>query len=156
MPCECGFINVFVQPGCKLTKSLLYKPPPFSLCWGMAGEKILVVDDEPNILKLVSFILTSRGYKVVEAALGAEAIQKAKSEKPDLIILDVMMPKMDGFEAAKKIKSDAATKSVPILMLSSKAQFEDKMKGIDSGAMDYITKPFDKEELLEKVRECLE
>ncbi len=123
----------------------------------MGGKKkILVVDDEPNIVKLVSFILTSRGYDVIEALLGAEGIKKAKAEKPDMIVLDVMMPKMDGFEAAKKLKADPATRDIPILMLSSKAQFEDKMKGIDSGAMDYITKPFDKQELLKKVEECLE
>ncbi|MBI2580758.1 response regulator [Candidatus Woesearchaeota archaeon] len=122
----------------------------------MAGKKILVVDDEPNILKLVSFILASKGYAVIEASGGAEGITKAKAEKPDLIILDVMMPKMDGFEAAKKLKSDPATRDIPILMLSSKAQFEDKMKGIDSGAMDYITKPFEKDELLQKIDEFLE
>ena len=123
----------------------------------MAGKKkILVVDDEPNIVKLVSFILSTNGYEVIEASLGAEGIKKAKAEKPDLIILDVMMPKMDGFEAAKKLRADKATSGIPILMLSSKAQFEDKMKGIDSGAMDYVTKPFDKHELLEKVQECLE
>ena len=119
-------------------------------------KKILVVDDEPNILKLVSFILTSKDYEVIGASSGAECISKAKSEKPDMIVLDVMMPKMDGFETASRLKSDAATRSIPILMLSSKAQFEDKMKGIDSGAMDYITKPFEKDELLQKIKEFLE
>ncbi len=119
-------------------------------------KKILVVDDEPNILKLVSFILTNNGYEAVEASSGPECLEKVRKEKPDMIVLDVMMPKMDGFEVAKKIKSNTATKDIPILMLSSKAQFEDKMKGIDSGAMDYVTKPFDKQELLEKVRECIE
>ncbi|MBI2141342.1 response regulator [Candidatus Woesearchaeota archaeon] len=122
----------------------------------MAGKKILVVDDEPNILKLVSFILKSNGYEAIEASSGSECLEKLKNEKPGLIILDVMMPGMDGFEAAKKIRANAATRAIPILMLSSKAQFEDKMKGIDSGAMDYVTKPFDKQELLEKVEECLE
>ena len=123
----------------------------------MAGKKkILVVEDEPNIIKLISFILKSSGYEVVEAEIGAEGIKKAKSEKPDMIILDVMMPKMDGFEVAKKLKADSATRNIPILMLSSKAQFEDKMKGIDSGDTDYITKPFDKEDLVQKVKECLE
>lgn len=120
------------------------------------GKKILVVDDEPNILKLVSFILTSRGYEVIEASLGAEGIAKAKAEKPDLIILDVMMPKMDGFKAAKRLRADKATSTIPILMLSSKAQFEDKMRGIESGAMDYITKPFEKDELLQKIESFLE
>ena len=120
------------------------------------AKKILVIDDEPNILKLVSFILTSKGYKVVEAQLAEEGIAKARAEKPDMIILDVMMPKMDGFQAASKLKAIAETRDIPILMLSSKAQFEDKMKGIDAGAMDYITKPFEKEELLQKIHEFLE
>ena len=119
-------------------------------------KKILVVEDEPHIIKLISFILKSSGYDVIEAEIGAVGLKKAKTEKPELIVLDVMMPKMDGFEVAKKLKADPATRNIPILMLSSKAQFEDKMKGIDSGATDYITKPFDKQELLEKVREVLE
>ena len=118
-------------------------------------KKILVVDDEPNILKLISFILKNNGYEVMEASNGSECLEMVREEKPDLIVLDVMMPKIDGFEVAKKIKSNSATRGIPILMLSSKAQFEDKMKGIDSGAMDYVTKPFDKQELLEKVMECL-
>lgn len=119
-------------------------------------KKILLVEDEPHILKLVAFILENNGYEVIEAFVGAEGIEKARDEKPDLIILDVMMPGLDGFEVAKMLTSDPKTKHIPILMLSSKAQFEDKMKGIDSGAMDYITKPFEKEELLQKVKECLE
>lgn len=118
-------------------------------------KKILVVEDEPHIVKLVSFILESNGYEVIQAFVGAEGIEKAKSEKPHLIVLDVMMPGMDGFEVARKLTNDPATNFIPILMLSSKAQFEDKMTGIDSGAMDYITKPFEKEDLLEKVKECL-
>ncbi len=117
--------------------------------------KILVIEDEPNILKLVSFILKSSHYSTLEANCGKDGIEKARKEKPDLIVLDVMMPNMDGFEVAKILTADKATKGIPILMLSSKAQFEDKMKGIDSGATDYITKPFEKEELLEKVREFL-
>ncbi len=123
----------------------------------MAGrKKILVIEDEPHIIKLVSFILSSKGYEVVGADNGAAGIRKAGEEKPDLIILDVMMPKMDGFETARLIKSNPSTRGIPILMLSSKAQFEDKMKGIDSGAMDYITKPFERQELLDKVKACLE
>ncbi|MBI2144316.1 response regulator [Candidatus Woesearchaeota archaeon] len=122
----------------------------------MAGKKILVIDDEPNILKLVSFILESKGYEAVEASSGREGIEKARKEKPDMIVLDVMMPGMDGFETARKIKAEPAMGSIPILMLSSRAQFEDKMKGIDSGAMDYITKPFDREEFLQKVEEIIE
>lgn len=127
---------------------------------GMAGKtakkRILVIEDEPHIAKLVAFILQSNGYEVIQAFVGAEGIGMVKSEKPDLVVLDVMMPGMDGFEVAKMLTSDNTTKHIPILMLSSKAQFEDKMKGIDSGAMDYLTKPFEREELLDKVKECLE
>ncbi|MBS3133141.1 response regulator [Candidatus Woesearchaeota archaeon] len=122
----------------------------------VGGKKILVVDDELNVRKLVSFILTSNGYSAIEASDAEEGIEKAKQEKPDLIVLDVMMPNMDGFEAAQKLRSGKKTKDIPILMLSSRAQFEDKMKGIDAGAMDYITKPFDRNEFLEKIKECLE
>ena len=118
-------------------------------------KKILVVEDEPHIVKLVTFILESNGYEVIQAFVGTEGIEKAKKEKPNLIVLDVMMPGMDGFEVAKILTKDPTTNFIPILMLSSKAQFEDKMEGIDSGAMEYITKPFEKEELLAKVKECL-
>ena len=141
------------------TKRLLYAKHSFCLQGvGFMGDKkkILVVEDEPHIIKLISFILKSSGYDVIEAEIGAVGLKKAKAEKPDMIILDVMMPKMDGFEVAKKLKADPATRNIPILMLSSKAQFEDKMKGIDSGATDYITKPFDREELLQKIEELLE
>ena len=119
-------------------------------------KKILVVEDEPHIAKLVSFILEGAGYEVIQAYVGAEGIEKAQTEKPDLIVLDVMMPNLDGFQVAKMLTSDPTTKRIPIVMLSSKAQFEDKMRGLESGAVDYITKPFEKEELLEKVKECLE
>lgn len=118
-------------------------------------KKILVVEDEPHIVKLVSFILESNGYEVIQAFVGTEGIEKAKKEKPHLIVLDIMMPGMDGFEVAKVLTKDPTTNFIPILMLSSKAQFEDKMTGIDAGALDYITKPFEKEELLQKIKECL-
>jgi len=118
-------------------------------------KKILVVEDEPHIVKLVTFILESNGYEVIQAFAGAEGIEKTKKEQPHLVVLDVMMPGMDGFEVAKILTEDPKTNFIPILMLSSKAQFEDKMTSIDVGAMDYITKPFEKEELLQKVKECL-
>ena len=119
-------------------------------------KRILVVDDEPNILKLISFILKSNGYEAIEANSGSECLEKLKKERPDLIILDVMMPGMDGFEVARKISSNPEISGIPILMLSSRAQFEDKMRGIESGATDYVTKPFNKEDLIQKVKECLE
>tara|TARA_Y100000310_G_scaffold128407_1_gene127593 strand:+ start:7499 stop:7882 length:384 start_codon:yes stop_codon:yes gene_type:complete len=118
-------------------------------------KKILVVEDEPHIVKLVSFILESNGYEVIQAFVGAEGVEKAKTKQPHLVVLDIMMPGMDGFQVAKILSKDPKTNFIPILMLSSKAQFEDKMTGIDAGALDYITKPFEKEELLAKVKECL-
>lgn len=118
-------------------------------------KRILVVEDEPNISNLVKFILEKNGYEVLQAFVGQEGIEIAKREKLDLIVLDVMMPNMDGFDVAKKLSRMKKAKNIPIIMLSSAAQFKDKMKGIESGAMDYITKPFDKKELLEKVKECI-
>ena len=118
-------------------------------------KKILVIEDEPHISKLVKVVLEKKGFEVIQAFVGREGLQKAKSEKPDLIILDVMMPKMDGFEVAKILGAAKETKEIPIIMLSSAAQFKDKIKGIESGAVDYLTKPFDNKELLEKVKECL-
>ena len=119
-------------------------------------KKILVVEDEPHISKLVKFLLEKNGFEVLQAFVGQEGIEMAKSKKPDLIILDVMMPNMDGFEVAKRLGMENTTKGIPIIMLSSAAQFKDKMKGIESGAVDYITKPFDNDELVAKVKECLE
>lgn len=118
-------------------------------------KKILVIEDEPHISKLVKVVLEKKGFEVIQAFVGREGLQKAKSEKPDLIILDVMMPNMDGFQVARTLKSDGLTSKIPIIMLSSAAQFKDKIKGIESGAVDYLTKPFDNKELLEKVKECL-
>ena len=118
-------------------------------------KKILVIEDEPHISKLVKFILEKNGFEVMQAFVGQEGLQTAKKEKPDLIVLDVMMPNMDGFEAAKKLGGMKETKNIPIIMLSSAAQFKDKMKGIEAGAVDYITKPFDNEELVAKVKEYI-
>lgn len=118
-------------------------------------KKILVIEDEPHISKLVTFILEKQGFKVLQAFVGQEGLEMAKKEKPNLIVLDVMMPNMDGFEAAKRLTSMRETKDIPIIMLSSAAQFKHKMMGIEAGAVDYITKPFDKDELIEKVKEHL-
>ena len=116
-------------------------------------KKILVIEDEPHISKLVKFILEKNGFEVLQAFVGQEGLEMAKKEKPNLIILDVMMPKMDGFEVARLLTNAKETKNIPIIMLSSAAQFKHKMMGIESGAVDYITKPFDNEELIAKVKE---
>lgn len=118
-------------------------------------KRILVIEDEPHISNLVKVILQKNGYEVLQAFVGREGLQSAKKEKPDLIVLDVMMPNMDGFEVARRLSQMKETKSIPIIMLSSAAQYKDMVKGTVCGAMDYITKPFDNQELISKVEEYI-
>lgn len=113
----------------------------------------MVIEDEPHISKLVKVILEKAGFDVLQAFVGREGLEMAKKEIPNLIILDVMMPSMDGFEVARRLAQMKETKHIPIIMLSSAAQFKHKMMGIESGAVDYITKPFDNDELIAKVEE---
>jgi CheY-like chemotaxis protein len=116
---------------------------------------ILVVDDDPVIQKLLEVNFTIEGYAVEVAGDGAEAVEKARALSPDLIVLDVMMPKMNGLEAAKVLKGDPATASIPIIMLSAKAQDIDQEAGRDAGVNVYMTKPFDPLELLDKAAELI-
>ena len=109
--------------------------------------KILLADDEEDIKTVISLYLGSKGYEVVTAYDGLDAIDKAKSEKPDLILLDVMMPIMNGFEVCQKLKDDPDTQDIPIIMLSAAAQSETITKSIELGAKDYIVKPFEPERL---------
>jgi CheY-like chemotaxis protein len=115
------------------------------------GPTILVVDDDPVIQKLLSVNFEMEGYRVVTANDGIEGLERVASDKPDLILLDVMMPRMDGIEVSKRLKSDPATKEIPVVLLSAKAQSSDIQSGIEAGADDYVTKPFDPLELLDKV-----
>jgi CheY-like chemotaxis protein len=110
-----------------------------------------VVDDDPVIQKLLSVNFEMEGYRVVTAGDGIEGLERVRSEAPDLILLDVMMPRMDGLEVARRLKADPATKSIPVVLLSAKAQSTDIQGGVDAGADDYVTKPFDPLELLDKV-----
>jgi len=119
-------------------------------------KKVLVVEDEPHISKLVTFILEKEGYEVLNAYVGQEGIDIAMKERPNLIVLDVMMPNMDGFEVAEILGEREETKDIPILMLSSATQFRDKMRSVEVGAVDYVTKPFDNDELIQKVEEYIE
>jgi len=119
-------------------------------------SKILVVDDEPHIVKLITFSLTKRGYEVIAATDGPSAIELAGRERPDLILLDVMMPGMTGFEVARRLKADPATESIPIAMLSAKSQTYEITEGLECGAADYICKPFTPSDLAAKVSELLE
>nr|PZN04910.1 MAG: DNA-binding response regulator [Bacillota bacterium] len=115
-------------------------------------KTILVVDDEKNIRELVKFNLESRGFKVIEAADGEEALNLVKAQEPSLIILDLMLPKIDGWEVCRLLKSDPSTRKLPIIMLTALGDEIDKIVGLELGADDYITKPFSPRELVARVR----
>ena len=112
------------------------------------ARKILVVDDERHIVRLVEVNLTRAGYDIVVAYDGIEALEVVKKENPDMIVLDVMMPRMDGFEVLKKLQADESTQNIPVIMLTAKAQDADIFKGWSSGVSSYLTKPFNPRELL--------
>jgi two-component system alkaline phosphatase synthesis response regulator PhoP len=115
-------------------------------------KKILAVDDERHIVRLVEVNLQRAGYDVVTAFDGREALEKVQSERPDLIVLDVMMPYMDGFEVLKRLKQDPVTAQIPVIMLTAKAQDADVFRGWQSGVDCYLTKPFNPMELLTFVK----
>ncbi len=118
----------------------------------MAQKKILVVDDEKHIVRLVEVNLRRAGYDVVKAYDGKEALEVVKGENPDMVILDVMMPQMDGFEVLKRLRADPETNELPVIMLTAKAQDADVFKGWQSGVDSYLTKPFSPMELLTFVK----
>lgn len=113
---------------------------------------ILVVDDDKKLTLLVRGFLEKEKYQVAEAYSGRMALDAIKEAKPDLIILDIMMPEMDGIEACKRIKADKDTKMIPVIMLTSMSNVKDKVQGLNAGANDYITKPFNPEELIARVK----
>ncbi|HNQ87365.1 MAG TPA: response regulator transcription factor [Verrucomicrobiota bacterium] len=117
--------------------------------------KILVVDDEPDAVELVAFNLRQAGFEVATAADGAEALKKARAWIPDLVVLDVMLPELDGFEVCKLLRRDPATAGVAILMLTAKAEELDRVLGLELGADDYLTKPFSPRELVLRIRNIL-
>jgi two-component system alkaline phosphatase synthesis response regulator PhoP/two-component system response regulator VicR len=115
-------------------------------------KKILAVDDERHIVRLVEVNLARAGYQVVTAFDGREALQKVEAEKPDLVVLDVMMPFMDGFEVLRNLKANPETAEIPVIMLTAKAQDADVFRGWQSGVDCYLTKPFNPMELLTFVK----
>lgn len=115
-------------------------------------EKILIVDDEKDIVKMLDYNLSKEGFKTINAHTGEDALKSASREFPDLIILDLMLPGMDGLEVCKALKKDAKTANIPIIMLTAKTQESDKIVGLELGADDYITKPFSVRELIARVR----
>jgi len=122
----------------------------------MAEDNILVVDDEVDVTKMISARLKKAGYNVHSVLSGKEAIDYVKTNRPDLILLDVLMPNMDGYQALKKLKEEESTKSIPVIMLTAKGQVEDVTRAANLGAFDYIVKPFSPVTLLEKIHKALE
>ena len=117
---------------------------------------ILAADDDEDILQLVVFRLERSGYTVLQAHDGEEAFRLALEHRPDLAVLDVMMPKMDGFEVTRRLRAEDATRSMPIIMLTARAQDSDVEEGFDAGANDYLRKPFSPQELRARVQAILD
>jgi len=121
----------------------------------MAKETILIVDDEEDVLELVRYNLGKSGYNTETATTGEEALAKARAKLPDLVILDLMLPGIDGLGVCKKLKSDAKTEHIPIIMLTAKGEEVDIVTGLELGADDYVTKPFSPKILIARVRRVL-
>ena len=121
----------------------------------MSKGKILVVDDEVNITQILEFSIGAEGYEVIAAQNGEEAIDKARREQPDLIILDIMMPIIDGYEACRILKANPLTKNIPVILLTAKGRDIDKRLGYEVGATDYIIKPFSPNKLIDRIHELL-
>jgi DNA-binding response OmpR family regulator len=118
--------------------------------------KILVAEDERDIRELIGFSLGLADYEVVLARDGVEAVEEAAEQKPDLILLDVRMPRMSGYEACRRLKENPATSEIPVVFLSAKGQEKEIEEGLDSGALDYIVKPFAPDQLVDQVRGILQ
>lgn len=118
----------------------------------VSGKTVLVVDDEPHVVEFIAMNLELEGFRVVRAANGYEALEKAAKEMPDLVVLDIMMPDIDGFETLEKLRDISA---IPVIFLSAKGEEVDRIRGLDLGADDYITKPFGPRELVSRIRAVL-
>jgi DNA-binding response OmpR family regulator len=116
---------------------------------------VLVVDDDPVILKLLEVNFEMEGFQVVRAADGAEGLERAREVRPDIVVLDVMMPRMTGYEVAKALREDHDTAHIPIIFVTARAQSSDVEKGMELGVEDYVTKPFDPLELIDRVNSLL-
>ena len=118
-------------------------------------EKILIVEDEKDIVKMLDYNLKKEGFRIFSAHDGEAAIDSANKEQPDLVILDLMLPGIDGLEVCKSLKNSNKTASIPIIMLTAKSQESDKIIGLELGADDYVTKPFNVEILIARINACL-
>jgi two-component system alkaline phosphatase synthesis response regulator PhoP len=119
-------------------------------------KRILVVDDEIYIVHILEFSLTMEGYNILTAFDGEEGLRVIEQERPDLVVLDIMMPKLDGYEVCRRLRKDERFASLPVILLSAKGRSIDREVGLQAGADDYITKPFSPRKLIEKIRELLE
>ena len=117
----------------------------------MPVKTILIVDDSPTERHVLSELLTQNGYQVITAENGEEGVEKAKSEQPDLILMDVVMPGLNGYQATRTLTRDETTKHIPIIVCTSKGQETDRIWGLRQGALDYIVKPVDADDLLSKI-----
>jgi DNA-binding response OmpR family regulator len=120
------------------------------------NAKILIVDDDPFLLRLVGYILSKEGYDIVTAMDGEEAMEKVGTEKPDLAILDVMMPGIDGLEVCRRLRSQPETAALPIVMLSARTSVSDRIAGLEAGANEYLGKPSDARQMVACVADLLE
>jgi len=121
----------------------------------MKPKRILVVDDEPRVREMIEFRLRQYGFEVIQAANGREALAVASKEQPDLVLLDVMMPELDGFQVCSRLKQHEATQHIPVVMLTAKAEAKDVTRAFNSGAADYVVKPYDPVVLQQKVVQSL-
>jgi DNA-binding response OmpR family regulator len=119
---------------------------------GAAARKILVIDDEPGIVDIVETNLIGDGFEVVSAKDGKEGLDRVRSEDPELVVLDVMMPEMDGWEVLRHMEADPHTAGIPVIMLTAKASDDDYIHGLEEGAVEYITKPFYPQELVNRIK----
>ncbi len=121
----------------------------------MNRKKILLVDDSDTVLLMERMILSRGQYEMVTANDGQQCVEKAVAEKPDLILMDVIMPRMDGFEACRRLRAGPETRDIPIIMVTTRGEMKSVQTGYESGCNDYVTKPINGLELLEKIRNCL-
>jgi len=119
------------------------------------AKRILLIEDDPSVLRAISYMLEKEGYDVLTAMNGLVGLRKAKEENPDLLVLDVMLPGIDGFEVCHRLRAESQTAQLPILMLSAKGQEADRSTGLEVGANEYLTKPVERSVLLSKIEALL-
>jgi two-component system phosphate regulon response regulator PhoB len=148
-------ISSFFSGVQRLRGDIGVKPNPERSGAPPVGERILVVDDEPDIIALVAYHLARSGYRVSTASTGTEALQAAREEQPSLVILDLMLPELSGFQVLERLRAEAAFADVPVLMLTARRDEPDRVQGLSLGADDYLVKPFSPQELVLRVRNIL-